>query len=162
MNEYAQIRDYIRKISDNKGVTIFIAEVTKVEEKFCSVKIGDFSLTKVKNFCNEETGNLLIKPKIGSMVTVIDFGDFRDMQIIKVQEVDKVIINGGNNDGLVNIVNLTTKLNQLINQITALKQDYVSHTHPTPSGPSLEPSVPFSGKFSNFNKIDYEDINVTH
>lgn len=107
------------------------------------------------------TGGWLLIPTVGSDV-IIAYLNKNTAFVILCSEVDKVIINGGNNDGLVNIVDLTTKLNQLISEIKTLKQDYVSHTHPTPSGPSSAPTVPFTGTFSNFNKTDYEDINVTH
>lgn len=153
MNEYAQIREYIRNMSDNKGVSIFIAEVTKVEDKFCSVKIGDFSLTKVKNFCNEEAGNLLIKPKIGSMVTVIDFGDFRDMQIIKVQEVDEIIINGGQLGGLVKITELVQKLNGIIDAFN-------SHIHASAGTPPT--TVPGIIPIPTIVQSKIEDLNIKH
>ena len=153
MNEYAQIRDYIRKISDNKGVSIFTAEVTKVEEKFCSVKIGEFNLSGVKNFCNEENGNFLIKPKLGSLVTVIDFGDFRDMQIIKVQEFDEIIINGGQLGGLVKIAELVQNLNGIISAFN-------SHIH---AGAGTPPTtVPEIIPIPTIVQANVEDLKVKH
>lgn len=153
MNEYAKIREYIKNISDNKGVNLFVAEVTKVEDKFCSIKIGDFSLTNVKNYCNEEAGNFLIKPKIGSMVTVIDFGDYRDMQIIKVQEVDKIIINGGQLGGLVKIAELVSKLNGIIDAFN-------SHIHASAGTPPT--TVPGIIPIPTIVQDKIEDLNIRH
>jgi hypothetical protein len=163
MSDASEIKELIRKIAQGGEVTIFTAEVLTVDSQFCSVKLGELTLTKVKHFCIDDAGSLFIKPKINSMVTIVDLGDFRDMQIIKVQDIDQIIFNNGNNGGLINISDLTSKLNKLITEVAALKQDYLIHTHSVPAlGTSLVPTVPFTGSFSNFNKSDYEDTNISH
>ena len=70
----------------------------------------------------------------------------------------------GSNDGLVKINELTNKLNKLITEVTAMKNDYTTHAHPyvnvvTPAVTSA-PSVPFTGTFTNFDKNDYENTKV--
>ena len=55
---------------------------------------------------------MLLTPKIGSFVLVADLsgGDLSDMAVVMFSEVEKIIINGGNNGGLV-------KINDLVNQL---------------------------------------------
>ena len=160
---FVEIRELLRKITKQGTISVFTAEVLSVDDKYCTVDYGSTKLTKVKNFCIDAASNIFIKPKINSMVTVLDLGGFRDMQIIKVQEFDEIIITNGNNAGLIKIIELTNKLNGLITEVKAMKQDYIAHTHPVPSlGTSSAPTVPFAGSFSNFNKSDFEDTKIKH
>jgi hypothetical protein len=163
MSEASEIRALIKKIAHGGEITVFTAEVTEIGNEYCSVVLGGLTLTKVKNFCIESAGNLYIKPKLNSIVTIVDLGDMRDMQIIKVQDIDQIIFNNGNNGGLINISDLTSKLNALVSEVKAMKQDYIIHTHPVPAlGTSSAPTVPYTGTFSQFNKSDFEDTNVKH
>lgn len=77
----------------------------------------------------------------------------------------KVIVNQGNNDGIININELTQKLNQLVSEIESLKAQYNSHTHSgIQSGPAVSGPVitPVTKPFSTFNKTDYEDSKFVH
>lgn len=77
----------------------------------------------------------------------------------------KVIVNQGNNDGIININELTQKLNQLVSEMESLKTQYNSHTHSgIQSGPAVSGPVitPVTKPFSTFNKTDYEDSKFVH
>jgi len=104
----------------------------------------------------------VIIPKVGSFVIVSRLSNSDSLFVSMVSEVDSVVIMGGENGGLIKIGALESKLNQLISEVNALKSDYTSHTHPTPSGASSAPTVPFTGTFSQFDKSDFENPKVTH
>jgi hypothetical protein len=76
-----------------------------------------------------------------------------------------VEINDGNHGGMVNIKELTQKLNQTIQELEVLRNQYNSHIHsgvttgPGSSGPTTTMS---SNSFSTFNQSDYEDTKSTH
>lgn len=75
-----------------------------------------------------------------------------------------VEVNSGNNGGVINIQDLTDKLNQLVREIEELKMALNTHTHTsTPTGgPTSTPLVPHNKTFTTFNKSDYEDTKFTH
>lgn len=78
---------------------------------------------------------------------------------------DLVRINAGNNEGVVNINELTSKLNNLVKELESLKQMVNTHTHvgvTTGGGISGPTSSPYNNTFSTFNKSDYEDTKFTH
>lgn len=75
-----------------------------------------------------------------------------------------IFMGGSNFNGLVKIVELTNKLNALVDEINALKTYIASHTHTcaTPGSPSTQPVSPFTGNFTSFNKSDYENTIIKH
>lgn len=75
---------------------------------------------------------------------------------------DNVLFNGGNNEGLINIKELTDKLNQLIDTFN-------NHTHTIPAltvveATTTKPSNSSSpgSKANKFNQSDYEDTKIKH
>lgn len=124
------------------------------------------------------TVGLQMKPKVGSNV-IIGFINKSAAYLIMSSEVEEfeivigntsfkmngttIEMNGGSFDGLIKIAALTTKLNSLVTEVTAMKNDYLIHTHSVPAlGISLVPTVPFVGNFSQFSKSDFEDTTVKH
>lgn len=76
-----------------------------------------------------------------------------------------VRVNGGTNNGVININQLTEKLNKLVKELENLKTAYNTHTHSgVSSGPgtTAPPVQPYNNTFSNFNEEDYEDTKFTH
>lgn len=78
---------------------------------------------------------------------------------------ESIVLNQGENQGLVNIKDLTEKLNYLVTQLEFLRNLFNSHVHtgvttgPGSSGPS---AVQDSEPFRQFNQLEYEDLNVIH
>ena len=116
---------------------------------------------------------MVIVPETGSMVliTSIDGRCWFVSQCSKVEKItidaidnpDGIVINGGNNYGLIKIEKLTQKLNELV-------RAFNHHTHTgtfsgTIGGSDATGSIetitviPFA---SNFDKSYYEDTKVTH
>lgn len=83
---------------------------------------------------------------------------------VTLEADDGIVLNQGDNDGLVNINQLTDKLNQLVSEIESLKTQVNTHTHTCapPSSPSSPPITPINQTFSTFQKQDYEDIKILH
>ena len=83
--------------------------------------------------------------------------------IIDISSAKQMRINSGNNGGVINIEDITNKLNGLVKEIEQLKAAYNSHTHTGNSGsPTSSPIIPYNNTFSTFNKSDYEDPKFTH
>lgn len=83
--------------------------------------------------------------------------------IIDISSAKQVRINSGNNGGVINIEDITNKLNGLVKEIEQLKAAYNSHTHTGNMGsPTSPPIIPHNNTFSTFNKSDYEDTKFTH
>ena len=163
MSDGSKIKELIRSIAKGRQVTIFTAEVVAVDDQHCDVVYAGTTLTKVKHFCIDDAGSLLIKPKIKSMVTVAGYDDLRDLQILKVQDIDKIIFNNGSNHGLVNIADLTSKLNNLVAEIKALKTSLDIHVHVgVTTGIGTSGTSVITGNFSDFNQSNYEDTNFKH
>ena len=142
--------------------SVFTAKVIDVMNDTCSVELEGMKLTDVRlrAVVNGENSKILVTPKTNSYVLVADMaGDLSQLAVVGYSEVekieidatDKIIFNGGNNKGLVQIERLTQKLNDLVNAIS-------THTHTTSVGPTDTPSwiAP------SFSKEDYEDTKITH
>lgn len=84
---------------------------------------------------------------------------------IMITSGDTVILNNGENGGIINIRQLTQKLNQTIQELENLRNLFNTHVHSgvtTGPGTSAVPLVPISTPFSTYNKDDYEDKKAIH
>ena len=85
--------------------------------------------------------------------------------IINIGSKEKININSGNKGGVINIEDLTNKLNQLVREVDQLRNLLNTHTHvgvmsgPSTSGPT---QIQSTSPISQFNKEDYEDKNFNH
>lgn len=175
MNELSQIKESIRKIAgQHRSQLVFTAKVESVDGEKCSVSIDGLTITDVRlrSVINGENSKILITPEQGSYVMVIDLsgGDFSNLAVIGYSQIekievdanDKIIFNGGSNHGLINIQQLTDKLNDLVNAINQHNHSgtctiNVGGTPTQGSFTSPPPNINFT-----FNKSDYEDTNITH
>lgn len=84
---------------------------------------------------------------------------------IQVASKDSLILNTGANGGLINIEQLTQKLNQTIQELEQLRNQFNTHIHsgvttgPGTSGPTLNQVVK---PFSQYIVDDYEDKTCIH
>lgn len=82
----------------------------------------------------------------------------------------RVILNVGSNGGMVNIRELTDKLNKLADEVDKLRSKYNSHTHTVAvtvggvagTGTAAATTSIIASPISQFNKDDYEDTKCTH
>ena len=159
-------RECARILRDIVGETPFstyLATVTKVSEQeaVCTVKrvLDNMEIKDVKlNATITNNEGMVIRPKKDSavLITSIDganwfVSQYSAIDKITIAATDKIIFNGGNNKGLIQIEKLTQKLNELVIAINA-------HTHPV-SGNATGTMV---NTLSTFRSSDYEDTNITH
>lgn len=88
---------------------------------------------------------VLIIPAIGSTV-VIAQSIFTDPIVVSYSEIEKIILRGGDLGGLVKVIELTQKLNNLENLLNDLINKFNIHTHNVtstgaPTGPNLLPEA---------------------
>lgn len=154
-------------------VTIGITQgiVQDTDGLTCAVSIGDAVIkgVRLRASLTERERQILIVPKVGSAVTVGSLtGDYADMVVLQVDEADSVVINGGHLGGLINIEDLTSKINELI-------EAFNSHTHDI--APGAIKTVGTSAAQSNAGAVevpkiskparkldrnDYEDNRIKH
>jgi hypothetical protein len=138
MSKYARIREAIRTIvksmflpSNIQGVVTAVSESNKT----CTVKLSDegvevFDVRLMALAENEADKGILIIPKIGSTVMVSPIENVDTMYILtKYTEVQKIIIdvetdiiiNGGQNQGLVKVSQLVSDLNSIKSDLNTIK-----------------------------------------
>lgn len=177
MNELSKIKKSIKNIAkDGSAAKVFTAKVKSVSGETCDIEYDGALLTDVRlrAVINGKNSKMLITPKIDSYVLIMDMnGDYTNLVVLNYSEIDRIdidvetdiIINGGKNDGLVKIRELTEKLNDL-------KDWCKNHTHSNavfkgtsetlgPITGSLTVPAPMVGP-KKFSKEDYENINIKH
>ena len=144
MNNLSKIKESIqsiagRNINDDCYV---VGEVTDANGTTCSVKIND-TLTLSDVLCiaadDGDSDNIKIKPAIGSKVLMADLsgGTLRQMIVVaytqiaelEMPKIESLIINGGNKGAIINIEDLTGKINEVIDVLNNLITSYNDHTH---------------------------------
>lgn len=144
MNNLSKIKESIqsiagRNINDDCYV---VGKVTDANGTTCSVKIND-TLTLSDVLCiaadDGESNNIKIKPAIGSKVLMADLsgGNLRQMIVVaytqiaelEMPKIESLIINGGNKGAIINIEDLTGKINEVIDVLNNLITSYNDHTH---------------------------------
>lgn len=160
-----QIKNRIREIggSSGRGCLFVTGEVTGVSRETCNVKIGELEIEEVwlTGVHDQKEKSLVVTPKVGSMVMMADLsgGDMRQMMVVGYTEVESIVVNGGENGGLINIADLVSKLNGLVDKFN-------SHTHQvsttgTAAAQTGTAAAPVS-KATKFNKSDFEDESIKH
>lgn len=166
-----------RRLADNlkrlSPISMWLTqgEVVAVDDLTCKVKIGDAEIegVRLRASLTERDRQILTVPKVGSSVTLGCLtADLNNLVVLQVDEVEKIIINGGELGGLIKIQELTDKINELVDKFN-------SHTHTLATGtvqvegtavkqanaaPITVPSV--TSKANKLNKQDYEDETVKH
>ena len=187
MDIYGQIAQAIRNIAGVQvgGATIFPAEVKSVSGATCTILIGDLEVTDVRlrAVINDKDDQILRIPKQGSQVLVADMsgGQFRELVVIEQSETEKIdltigqttitvedvkiTINGGNNGGLININDLTNRLNNIENDINTLKNVFTAWVPvPQDGGAALQTAAAtWAGQLlTQTQNSDYEDTTIKH
>lgn len=154
MNEYSKLKDLLQGVGAGKDITIYQGIVNSVDGCLCEVQIGGIAIPDVRLKASEldDDGQMLVTPKVGSAVTVGSLsGDLAQLVVLQVDHIETIVINGGKLGGLINIEQLTDKINELVNTFN-------SHTHQGTHGPTQVPTQSASA----FSKGDYEDETVKH
>lgn len=141
------------------------AELQRPEEFDDPDICGIITPKGTKVLVNDRTGEVMISAK--QRISILAEGE--DGIAIGAEKIflnsrGTVVINQGD-QGVPDIVNLTQKLNQLVNEVETLRNTFNAHTHPgVTAGPgSTSPTVtPVTKPITQFNKTDYEDKSFLH
>jgi hypothetical protein len=143
-------------------------------ERTCEVEPlnGNSELFGVRFQANIElTEGIYIEPKVNSHV-IIGFLNPVQALVLQYSEVENVyidtnsdtIFNGGTNFGMVKVVDLVTKLNNLENKVNDLVTWTATHTHTgvTPGVGSSGTAVGIIGTLTPTTQSDLENTKVQH
>ena len=177
MDKYKELADNLRRVLGNKGVAISTGIVKSVSGILCEIEVGKLVVPDVRLRASEtaDDGEILLVPKVGTAVVFGSLtGDLSQLVVLQVDHVESIkatgciTINEGKLGGLVNIEDLTDKLNGLVDKFN-------NHTHMLDIGtvvvqgspatqsnasPIIVPSIDSAAE--KFNKSDYEDTNIKH
>lgn len=171
MDIYGKLKNRIQKMCQTPGDSaLILAKVKNVDGQTCTVTIDDLELADVRlrAVVNDEESGTLVTPTVGSFVMITDLsnGDKRDWAVVMYSEIDKVEFNGGKKDGLININDLTDKLNNLVDEVNDLKDKFNGHVHQgtgyAGAAISIQPTTSTASAATKFDKSDYEDDKITH
>lgn len=155
MDNYRELAEHLKNITSGTAkIAIYQGIVRRVEGYLCDVEIGNITIPDVRLRASsvEVDGDYLATPAIGSAVIVGSLsGDLSELVVLAIDKVESISINGGKLGGLINIEELTAKLNELV-------EKFNTHIHPTPKGMSSKPVMPLR----TFNARDYEDETIKH
>lgn len=146
------LRDLTKPAESYYSVVCTVSDVTD-ETCNCSPVNGDADILDVRLQADVKTG-ILIKPKDGSIVVVTMLNKHTGF-VSMFSEVDSIVLNGDNYDGLVRVNDLTNKLNALINQLTTEHAAIAAGI--TTAGGSYTPIA-----LTTFNANDYKNTTVKH
>lgn len=155
MDPYRELQERLRSVGSNsKMITIWQGIVNSIDGVTCEVQVGGIAIpdVRMKASATDSDNAMMIVPKVGTAVTIGSLsGDLAELVVLKVDEVDHIVINGGKLGGLVNIEALTSKLNEFV-------QKFNLHTHVV-SGTAAAVTENVT---SAFKASDYEDKTIKH
>lgn len=154
MDNYKELAGLVKAAAGKAQLTLMQGVVRKVNGLTCEVELGGITVPDVRLRASEaaDGGQMLVTPKAGSAIIVGSLsGDLTQLVILAVDHAESITINGGKLGGLVNVEQLTQKINELV-------QAFNAHTHQGfhgPTGPPLKTAQPL-------NRSDYEDTKIKH
>lgn len=161
MDNYKELANNLRRVFGDRGVTVSTGIVKSVSGILCEVEVGRMVVPDVRLRASEtdDGGEILLVPKVGTAVVFGSLtGDLSQLVVLQVDHIESIkatgsiTINEGKLGGLVNIEDLTNKLNTLV-------QSFNTHTHTGNMGAPTSSPV---AQAQTFNKSDYEDTKIKH
>lgn len=158
MDPYRELRDRLSAMNQ-QPMTLMSGKVKKVDGLEVVVQMGSTEVTaQLRATAMKQDGQILMTPAVDSAVVVGSLsGDLTRLVVLAMDRCDKiemkgeVVLNGGQYGGMVQVEELTSKLNELVNAFN-------THTHPCPQG-STSPSTTVA---KSFVRSDYENTKVKH
>lgn len=108
---------------------------------------------------------IIFFPRVGSIVLVQPFAKDQTAYLAMVSQLDKIQMLDGSFGGLVEVANLTTKLNNLENKVNSIISTFNTHVHSgvqTGAGSSAVSPTQVSGTLTPTNRGDIENTYITH
>lgn len=162
-----ELRRALQQKYGEKPVTI-LGTIAAVDEnsKTCNIDDDGFMMygIRLQSVTNAVAGILKV-PKIGAQALAVKIEDGDDFMLLDCAEYSKIIFNGGNNGGLINIESLVNKINAIENDLNSLKTVFKSWTPVTQDGGSALKTAAATWAGQTISKTqtkDLEDKTVTH
>lgn len=162
MDKYRELRDRLSSLHQANSSVVMQGIVRAVSGYLAEVEVEGLTIPDVRLRASAVSvqGAMLLIPAVGSVVLVGSLsGDMTELAVLYVDKVDRVelsgevVLNGGNLGGLINIEELTAKLNALVHSIN-------THTHTSAAQGS--PTTPPLTPLDVFRSSDYEDTTIKH
>lgn len=174
----AKIRQSLKDLLAT-GEFVFPVTVKSVDEDTCTIDVVtaegmDIFEVKLRAVKSEKYG-CIIFPKVNTTVQICQINNDNDYLMLHADEVEKIywkiqdttkevtkdgfIYNGGQNDGMVKVKELTQKINALENKVNQIIAQYNSHSH-SANGASTTTLV--TGTLQVTNKNDLENTKIKH
>ena len=164
------ISEFIQKLSntyDKEIVSIIKCEVLSVGSSIICLPVNSVISCEIEVPLSDDNGNTIsCTPSVGSIINIaitnknlILLLSVDDCENINISANGKIEFNGGEFGGLVKVIELTEKINNLENLVNSLVTKYNTHVHASNGVPTvtLETTV-----LTPTIKDDIENINITH
>ncbi len=169
MANTAQVLKALKDFLDIHIRICFTGKVLSVNEDYntCEVEHNDLVYEcKLKASADGGSQAFVIYPIVGSYVFCVNENNSKNRYcVLMVDKIDKIVINGGENGGLVIAPNLVDRLNAIENAFNDLLNNYKTHVH-TSAAPG-SPTTPITpvvtmGTIGTTELGDIENIKIKH
>lgn len=163
MDDYARLRDNLKHIGGMNTQGVICQGIVKaINGNTCEVQVGSMVVPDVRLRASvvDDESELLIVPKVGSAVVMGSLtGDMSGLVVLQVDHAESITLNGGTLGGLINIAQLTEKINALVDAFN-------SHTHQVSTTGTATAqtgtAAAVTSPAQSLNKEDYEDTRIKH
>jgi hypothetical protein len=157
-------------IKDKVPGTAFTATVTAVQEADNTVTVKanvteiEYEGVSLRGVDSSSPDAMVVYPAVGSVVLVASKNNVpADLYVVAITEAAKVKLRGDSLGGMVKVVDLVEKLNNLENKVNSIQTAYNLHVHPDPaSGLTGVPTVALTGTLTPTNRAMLENELVQH
>lgn len=156
----SELSNAIKKLAASGLMACMNGEIISVDrnDMTCEVSFGDEDSVVASLVCGDKKKGIVQVPKVGSNVVVMFYSPTIAF-VVMVDEVEEILINGGENGGLVKIDELTKKINELIDAFN-------QHTHSVATTGSAAAqsgtAAVIANSFTKLDKSSYEDKTIKH
>ena len=161
-----EIKEALRTIVyERNGAFGVVAEVLSVSGTTCTVSPidGSADIEDVR-LQTEAASGILCIPVVGSFVVVQMLNDVEGV-VVMFSELESIKFLDGSYGGLVKIIDLVTKINNLEDKVNTIISTFNSHVHTgvtTGGGSSGTTPTTVSGTLTQTVRGDIENTEVTH
>ena len=164
MSDESKIQESVRILAgnnNNERVFAVDCEVISVDEeaRTCQVRAigGKARNTFTARLMSSVDDGIYFEPETDSTVCVV-FGDFTAPFVCQYSGIEKIVFRGGDLGGLVKVIDLTEKLNNLEDLVNDLIEKYNAHTHAGVQAGGSSTAVTTSIETGTLVKTEREDI----
>jgi len=147
-----ELRQALQQKYGEKPVTV-LGSISAVDEttKTCDLDDDGFMMYGIRLQCvTDAVSGILKVPKVGAQALAVKIEDGDGFLLLDCAEYEKIIINGGNNGGLINIESLVEKINAIEKDINNLKDVFSKSWTPVAQdgGAALKTAAAIAYRFS--------------